>query len=185
MGDTHQFYVAPSKAHGEKAVSGLACAYAVGVRFLYGEPQVQAHGGPAPDLKGYVDDQVVVLRLHEEDASVVHAIQPPASARSSVSISCGVMMPRSSMPLPCKCGATPGSLPSVVGSETGSSGPHIRDHLAEEARRFDDGRLRLYKYTPGIEHTALTKRAPARAEGGGSVASERGVSTMVLYRIWQ
>ena len=34
------------------------------------------------------------------------------------------------------CGETPGFLPSVVGSETGLSDPHVRGHLAEEARRF-------------------------------------------------
>ena len=73
-------------------------------------------------LKGHVDYEVVVLWLHEEDR-VRRARHPAAaSARPSVSMSCGVMMPRTLMNLPFNCGETPGSLPSVVGSETGVVG---------------------------------------------------------------
>ena len=108
-------------------------------------------------LKGHVDYQVVVLRLLEEDR-VRRARHPAAaSARSSVSMSCSVMMSKALMNLPFNCGETPGSLPSVVGSETGSSDSHVRGHLVEEARRIEDGRLHLYKYTTATEHMLIQR----------------------------
>ena len=134
--------------------------------FVYGSFMASHRSGRAvaqrSGLKGHVDDQVLALQLHEEDRVRRARYLAAASARSSVSMSCGVTMPRSSMPLLLNCGATPGSLPSVVGSETGPSGPRIRDHLAEEARHFDDRQLRLYRYTHGDRahaYTASTRRA--------------------------
>ena len=49
--DTHQFYVTLNEAHGEKAVSGPACACAVRVRLLDGDSQVRVRGGPALEFK--------------------------------------------------------------------------------------------------------------------------------------
>ena len=90
------------------------------------------------------------------------------------------------MHLLVNCKETPGSSPSVVGSETGIVGPHVRGHLAVEARRFEDGRLRLYKYTPATEHMLIQceREGPQHGQEVGEVAaSEKGVRTMLSYRI--
>ena len=106
MGNTHQIYVVPSEANGEKAVSGPVYACAVRVRVLDGELQVRARSGPALGFRGHVDDQVVVCGFVRKTAPIMHAIQPVADASSSVTMS------RSSIPLPFSSGATPSSLPS-------------------------------------------------------------------------
>ena len=64
MVDAHQFYVTPSEAHGEKGVSEPACACAVQVMAKRSSEHVVAQRS---GLKGHVDDQFVVLQLHEED----------------------------------------------------------------------------------------------------------------------
>ena len=67
------------------------------------------------------------------------------------------------------------SCPLSCVQRLGSLSPHVRNHLAEEARRFEDGRLRLYEYTPMTEHIQREREGPQHGQTMGEVQRRRRV----------
>ena len=60
---------------------------------------------------------------------------------------------------PSAAGQDWAALPQSWDQWLGSCGPRkqIRSHLEEEARRFDDGWLHLYEYSPVTEHMHIQR----------------------------
>ena len=81
-------------------------------------------------------------------------------------------MPRSLIPSPSTAGQQWAPCPLSWSQRLGASCPQAHDYLAEEARRFEGERLRLYKYTPATEHIQHEGEGP-QPDGGGA-ASEKG-----------
>ena len=118
-------------------------------------------------LKGPVDDQVVVLRLHEEDR--IRRARYPAGGWG--------MFERDDAKIV-------NSLAILLWGSTGllalSSRPHVRDHLVEEACRFEDGGLRSDEYTPATEHEHEGLRQ-GRRWGRSSVRKARACDAFASY----
>ena len=107
-------------------------------------------------LKGHVDDHVV-LQLHGEDR--VRRARYPARGRYPLERDDTEV---SKFPFPSTAGQHRAPFPLSWDERLpeGPSGPHVRDHLAEEARCFEDRRLRLHKFTPATEHIQREREGP-------------------------